>query len=329
MGQKIILGIVLLWLTFFKVKATSYDSLRIEIKNGQPYILHRVESQETLFSLSQRYGCDIKFIKEHNHLSSSNVAVGAVLEIPWQGPLLHQVKRGETLFSISRLYGITVEDLHHWNKLDAHELEVSSMLQVSANSPQKPPKPLPASAHIVRPKETLYSISKAYDITVKQLKSWNNLTGSGVNIGDTLVIESPASRYSDSSSVPEDAHTSEPSKKEKASNSRPLPSSNPSASDVRIKNEAAKLIKENGIAAVFNDDDTQRYLALHRTAPVGTIMQIRNEMTNLSVFVRVVGKLPDTGVNQKVLIRLSKAAQEGLGALDDKFRVELSYIPAR
>jgi hypothetical protein len=58
-------------------------------------------------------------------------------------------------------------------------------------------------------------------------------------------------------------------------------------------------------------------------------MRVRNEMTNLSVFVRVVGKLPATGANNNVLIRLSTAAQAALGALDEKVRVEVSYVPSQ
>jgi len=43
----------------------------------------------------------------------------------------------------------------------------------------------------------------------------------------------------------------------------------------------------------------------------------------------VVGRLPNTGDNNNVLLKLSQAAQQGLGALDNRFRVEISYIPAK
>jgi len=66
---------------------------------------------------------------------------------------------------------------------------------------------------------------------------------------------------------------------------------------------------------------------MHRTAPIGTIMQVKNEMNNLTVFVRVIGKLPDTGENTNVTIRISKTAYDRLGAIDKRFPVEISYIP--
>ena len=87
-------------------------------------------------------------------------------------------------------------------------------------------------------------------------------------------------------------------------------------------------VNERGFAAVIaNSTEKRKYLALHRDAPIGTLMQVRNEMNNQSVFVRVVGRLPDTGNNDKLIIRLSNAAYSRLGALDNRFPVELSYVP--
>jgi hypothetical protein len=50
-------------------------------------------------------------------------------------------------------------------------------------------------------------------------------------------------------------------------------------------------------------------------------------MNNLSVFVRVVGKLPNTGVNDKITIRITQTAYESLGGINDRIPVEISYIP--
>ena len=69
----------------------------------------------------------------------------------------------------------------------------------------------------------------------------------------------------------------------------------------------------------------RKYLALHRTAPMGTILKVRNEMNNREVFVRVMGKLPETAVNDKLVIKISKSAYDRLGAIDPRFRVEVTY----
>ncbi len=64
---------------------------------------------------------------------------------------------------------------------------------------------------------------------------------------------------------------------------------------------------------------------LHRTAKVGSVMKIRNEMNGMEIYARVVGKLPATGDNNKLLIKISKAAFEQLRAVDARFPVEISY----
>ena len=48
-------------------------------------------------------------------------------------------------------------------------------------------------------------------------------------------------------------------------------------------------------------------------------------MNTKYVFVKVVGILPDTGDNDKSIIKISQAAVNKLGALDAHFQVELSY----
>ena len=68
-----------------------------------------------------------------------------------------------------------------------------------------------------------------------------------------------------------------------------------------------------------------KYLALHKTLPIGTLMEVRNLMNNKKVFVRVVGQLPDTGPNENVLIRLTEKSFNRLGILDARARVELTY----
>jgi len=48
-------------------------------------------------------------------------------------------------------------------------------------------------------------------------------------------------------------------------------------------------------------------------------------MNNKYVFVKVVGTLPDTGDNNDLMIKISKASAEKLVVHDSKFQSELSY----
>jgi hypothetical protein len=88
----------------------------------------------------------------------------------------------------------------------------------------------------------------------------------------------------------------------------------------------ADEVTQEGLAELIEGTEGNRkYLALHRTAPVGTILKIKNEMNNREVFVRVMGKLPETPMTDKVLIKISKSAYDRLGAIDQRFRVAVTY----
>ena len=69
----------------------------------------------------------------------------------------------------------------------------------------------------------------------------------------------------------------------------------------------------------------KKYLVLHRTAPVGTIMRVKNEENDVTIFARVVGTLPETGDNSKLVIKLSQAAFDQLKAVNGRFPVEIMY----
>jgi hypothetical protein len=56
------------------------------------------------------------------------------------------------------------------------------------------------------------------------------------------------------------------------------------------------------------------------------VIEVKNQMNNQSIFARVVGKLPETGLNKNVLLRVSNAAFEQLKALDASIPVEIGYV---
>ncbi len=71
---------------------------------------------------------------------------------------------------------------------------------------------------------------------------------------------------------------------------------------------------------------SDKYLALHKTATIGTIIFVKNQMNDNVVIVRVIGALPNTGINDKINIKLSRVAFEKLDAKDDIIPVELTYV---
>ena len=102
--------------------------------------------------------------------------------------IIHQVEQKETLFSIARKYGVALVVMVENNPNAGSGLEVGSLVKVPY-TPNKNRKTKEGIIHKVGQKETLYSISRQYGVTVDEIKSWNSLSVDGLKMGQELLIE--------------------------------------------------------------------------------------------------------------------------------------------
>lgn len=117
----------------------------------------------------------------------------------------HSVEPGQTYYSISKLYGLTVDELLSLNNLtEGDKLEVGQKLAVKLTpggrlvQPSVTTKSTPASVspsaatyHTVAKGETMFRISQIYGVTIEQIQQWNNLTDTGVKMGQKIKIVKP------------------------------------------------------------------------------------------------------------------------------------------
>jgi LysM repeat protein len=90
----------------------------------------------------------------------------------------HQVKKGETVTGIANQYGVTTSDIYALNPDAKKELKPNTILIIPISKATKPEvttnKELVGfKEHKTRRKETIYSITKRYDITEEDLKKNN------------------------------------------------------------------------------------------------------------------------------------------------------------
>ncbi|MGI9544619.1 MAG: LysM peptidoglycan-binding domain-containing protein [Cyclobacteriaceae bacterium] len=330
--------LLVIWLGAFAMSqafgvAVELDSLGLEVNGDTTYVRHKVSKKETLYGLSKRYHSTVEAIVNNNPEVKDGLSVGKIIRVPYRIDQLgkvHQVTAGETLYSIALFYQLEVGKLMAWNKLESHELKVGQKLNLSDSPATSKPKQgsfkrVPGiTYHTVAPSETLYAIAKKYKVSIAALKEWNQLTGNDLQPGQLIAVSEKKDNTVDLTS----SGTTVSNKPTIEPQATPKIEPTPPTSTTDIEPLSGEMVKEQGIAEVIKGDyGSKKYLALHRSAPVGTIMQVKNEMNNLSIFVRVIGQLPNTGNNQNLILKISKAAQERLGVLDDQFRVEISYIP--
>lgn len=330
--------VILFSLVAFNVSANEavLDSIRSEKRSEGLYVIHKVDEKETLYSIAKRYGGDITQIIEHNKILYNTINIGQVLEVlvtqkmpeptqqdPKEVDGVHLIKDGETLYSISKKYDVKVRELKKWNKLKGNEIAIGSPIKVSKNGDvskfelskevptsheenpelKAPTKPAETyDSHKVQTGETLHSIARQHNIEIDSLKSWNGLTSNYLFIGQLLRVKKP-----------ENTSTASLGKNE-------------STKGIMVNEKDSEKTYEEGIASFIESMNTSKYLALHATLPTGTKIEVRNLMNNQTVQAKVVGRLPKTGPNDNLLVRLSKSAYDQLGILDSKARVEVSYL---
>lgn len=370
---------------------TRLDSIGIEKVGDKTFIIHQVEEKETMFGISKRYSTSVNEIITNNEELKAGLKMGQRIRIPYIAPaalptgsILHNVAQGETLFSISKKYNVTVGDIMAWNNLKGNDLSLGQGLIIQGVAQTEAPKvvaeakatvPAVATAgkakaaenkerasekkeearnkaeevkkevarpseaavkakeevrsaesgtnvypgewitHTVEQGETLFAVAKKYDSKVEDLITWNGLSSNNLSVGQRLKVGRGAAGPSTvpvvSATVPVIVNN------ERADATLTTPKTD----DTPYRN-----IKETGLAEVIEGTGNhKKYLVLHKEAPVGTIMRVRNEENDITIFARVVGKLPNTGDNSRLVVKLSKAAFDQLRAVNSRFPVEVSY----
>ena len=150
--------------------------------------IYIVKKGDTLYGIANKYGISVDELKAINNLTSNNLSVGQVLQIPEiieedvPNENIYIVKSGDTLYSIANKYGMSVQELKDLNKLTNNTLSIGQQLVVSeANAGT-------LDTYTVKAGDTLYSIANKYGLTVNELKQLNNLTSDILSIGQVLNI---------------------------------------------------------------------------------------------------------------------------------------------
>ena len=102
----------------------------------------------------------------------------------------HVVKQGETLTTIAKMYRLYVADLKKWNNLKDSNIKLGEKLKLKASEEVAATETEKESNfYIVKKGDNLSVIANANNVSVEDLKEWNNLTSANVKVGEKLKIE--------------------------------------------------------------------------------------------------------------------------------------------
>ena len=109
---------------------------------------------------------------------------------------LHVVRRGENLGLIAKKYRISVSRLKAWNNLRSSRIYPGQKLVVytrgyESSTASRSINKSGDGVHRVRKGETLGEIANAYNVTVQQLRKWNNIRGNIIRANEKIYVDKP------------------------------------------------------------------------------------------------------------------------------------------
>lgn len=136
------------------------------------------------------------------------------------GDTSYVVKKGDTLSGIAKANKTTVAEIKDWNNLKTDVIKPGQILIVGepATTDKKVEVPvvvddkLNVSTYTVEKGDTLWSIAKKFDVTVKQIYAWSELTSETIKPGQILTVsgsETPKDNNEQESSTEKKEITSE------------------------------------------------------------------------------------------------------------------------
>ena len=169
------------------------------IISGIAYYVHLVKKGETAYSISKAYGIKVEELTKENPPAVYGVNEGQALRIPVslvnenkpEQPLFyvqqrddskfiyHKLKPGETIYYISKLYGVSENDIIQSNPgIDINKLSIGIELAVPHRDFMTERQKFDIQEkkyiyHQVQRGESLSSIARQYDLTIRELRREN------------------------------------------------------------------------------------------------------------------------------------------------------------
>ncbi|OEU74070.1 MAG: hypothetical protein BA869_03980 [Desulfuromonadales bacterium C00003107] len=180
---------------------------QIPAESRANYRRHRVKSGDTLIGMAKRYGIRSKDIVVLNNIRNPRaLRVGRDLILPLRpGAALpadvfedgydrtrqtrYKIRKGDSLWSIARRFDVSTRQLCAWNGIGKKTIIKPGKILRVAGSAKISSRGRHKLVYQVRPGDTLWDISRRYDLKTRDIMRWNKLGSKHVlQPGDRLTL---------------------------------------------------------------------------------------------------------------------------------------------
>ncbi len=303
----------------FAINSSMVDSVGVEKVGGKLFIIHKVDPGQTMFAVVRKYNVTIHILREANPGISDNIQPGQLLRVPYAGkaPSKKELKREDTKVVIKQEEAVKKEIEPIKTETPSAPPIVTSSIEVAPNG-----------IHKVEAGQTLYRVAVKYGVLMADIRKWNNLQDDNLKEGQVLVVTEPGVVKSSQPTPPVAKVVTTVSKDSvRAKIAEPEKVVKPAEAPAPPKVTMGKRKMESGLAEVIvTEESTSKFLGLHRTAPIGALVEVLNEYNKEKIIVRIIGRIPDTSINDEIVIKLSSRAFEKVSPNSKRFRAVVSYM---
>lgn len=191
------------------------------VKSDANVVNYTIRKGDTIGEIAEKFRVYTSDIRKWNGLSNNTIMTGKTLKIysdvdvtkvtssetgndnnsnenfktkSDDNTIHYIVKKGDTIGHIAEKYYIVSQDIRDWNNISGSRIVVGQELIIH---PGKKPEPvvekvksetLAEKLHRVKEGESLWTIAKKYNVTVKDLMDWNSLETERIKVGEKIKV---------------------------------------------------------------------------------------------------------------------------------------------
>jgi hypothetical protein len=235
----------------------------------------------------------------------------------------HYIAGGQTLFGISQFYGLSLEDIYQLNPNLRAKYEPGDQVRVAIPRLMVRPKPAQDSLswfvpvnYRMRKGETFFGLYKR----ILQLPDPTSLNDLNPDLDPLrLTLDQIISiGYMKIDGIP---------KAMQGEIIDPFVRRNRGLRELwDLRTKSKKMKAANGKAAWTSKGDAEKWMALHRTAPINSLIEIEDPRSRKIIYARVVGRIPEQVNDRNVIVVVSPLLVKAFGVRDKHFYVRTKHF---
>ncbi len=180
---------------------------------------YQIRSGDTLGGIADRFGVSVSDLRNWNSIRGNRIIAGDTLVVGSGGstvassaattaaastsgsPIRYRIRSGDNLAVIAKRHGVSIDDLRRWNGLRGSTIQAGKTMIVGYGASSSPSEETTASTssgggastYVVRSGDTLGGIAQRFGTTASDLRAWNGLRSSRINVGQRLTVKAPNS----------------------------------------------------------------------------------------------------------------------------------------